>query len=28
LEVSSFILQNIVGTQPSNPKAPEGELIP
>jgi cytochrome c oxidase cbb3-type subunit III len=28
LEVSSFILQRLVGTTPANPKQPEGELIP
>lgn len=26
LEVSSYILERLVGTQPANPKAPEGEL--
>lgn len=28
LEVSSYILEKIVGTQPSNPKEPQGELMP
>lgn len=26
LQVSSYILERLVGTQPAKPKAPEGEL--